>query len=182
MISPNLPNLSEVEKLIQQEHNLHPRAELIDYYKLYFQAICGPGHLIENEESAALFLRKELSESRINNEPLFQDISFSGFDFCRVNLKLIRLKLIKEEVFLNLFIESALSSKNRLISQKEWLEIEELIKGIQVIKTGYEKQKQSLNSQISFRQIRIPRHSKVFRITYRPHYRLIRKSLLEEWM
>jgi len=58
----------KINGLIKSEFELHPKAQLIDYYKLFFQGTFGPGHIISNKESAIKFLKNELDESPVFEE------------------------------------------------------------------------------------------------------------------
>ena len=64
----------KIRKLIKSEFELHPKAQLKDYYKLFFQGTFGPGHIISSRSSARKFLQNELEETSIFEERDYQNI------------------------------------------------------------------------------------------------------------
>ncbi|MBW6516520.1 MAG: hypothetical protein K0B81_07910 [Candidatus Cloacimonetes bacterium] len=170
----------EALDLIKIEYNLHPAAELIDYYKLFYQALYGPGHLITNESEAYSYLHEELLQFQGNQEPYVQDLSLSGNDFCRVNLQVILDKMISEIDYFDLFLQSARDQTSTDGYNKYWYEIEKLIKEIGVLGKVFEEQEKILKSCLDSAVVYSPRHSDIFRQNYNPHYRLIRKIFLTD--
>ncbi len=54
----------------------YPKIELQDVYKLLYQSIMGPGHILKNEEKAFLLLKDEFENNiSVYEELLFTDIS-----------------------------------------------------------------------------------------------------------
>ncbi|MBT4575288.1 MAG: hypothetical protein HOB92_02350, partial [Candidatus Cloacimonetes bacterium] len=94
----------EIIKLINSEFTLHPRAQLIDYYKLFFQGTFGPGHIISDKNSVIEFLKNELDKSTIFEEKDYQKISYIN-DFYRVNLNVINEGMISFDDFVDAFLK-----------------------------------------------------------------------------
>ncbi len=68
----------------------YPEAEATDLYKLVFQDLYGPGHLITDSASCAAYIQKEvdaMAESALF--PLFE-YTLCDSNFVRVNLKLVK--------------------------------------------------------------------------------------------
>lgn len=68
----------------------YPEAEATDLYKLVFQDLYGPGHLITDSASCARYIQKEvegMAESALF--PLFE-YTLCDSNFVRVNLKLVK--------------------------------------------------------------------------------------------
>jgi hypothetical protein len=168
-----------IEKLIREEHELHPVAELIDFYKLFFQASCGPGHLVENRDRASRFLHEELQETLDNHEPLVQDISLGENDYCRVDLKVIQNGLITEKEFFFAFIKSVPNKIEPAEFPELWPTIESKIKELNIFGPAFIMERKILSAVLGTRKVNHPRHSERFRREYNPHYRLIRKQFIK---
>ncbi len=162
----------KIKKLIGSEFELHPEAQLVDYYKLFFQGTFGPGHIIPNRTSAKKFLKNELDVSSIFEEQDFQDISYFN-NFYRVNLNIINKGIITFDDFLNAFLKSAKIENE--ISYKKWLiHWENIEHQILVMKLPIENvDAQSAELQKIIKNQQLVSHSDIYRTNYSPHYRLI---------
>ncbi len=162
----------KIKKLIKSEFELHPKAQLIDYYKLFFQGTFGPEHIISSKNSAKEFLENELEESTTFEEINYQDISYIN-ELYRVNINVINKGIISFDDFLNAFLVSA-KLKNE-ISDKEWLiaweNIEQQILLMKIPMGNIKKQSKELWKIIEDKQL--VSHSNIYRKNYSPHYRLI---------
>ena len=162
----------KIRKLIKSEFELHPKAQLIDYYKLFFQGTFGPGHIISSRSSARKFLENELEESSVFEEIDYQNISYIN-EFYRVNLNVINKGMISFDDFVDAFLKSAKIEKE--ISHKGWLvdweNIEQQILLMKIPIENIEKQSTELWEIITNEQL--ISHSNIYRSAYSPHYRLI---------
>lgn len=162
----------KIKKLIKSEFELHSKAQLIDYYKLFFQGTFGPEHIISSRSSARKFLESELEETSIFEERDYQNISYIN-EFYRVNINVINKEIISFDDFLDAFIKSAKLENE--ISNKEWLEewenIEQQILLMKIPMENIKKQSKELWKIIEDKQL--VSHSNIYRKTYSPHYRLI---------
>jgi hypothetical protein len=170
--------LRAVKTLAWREFVLYPKANLIDYYKLFYQGTFGPGHLIKDRESAFENLVAEAKGSSFTELPFLQDISFIN-PYCRVSLEILEKKLIEPEVFIDLLIESC-NVRNTLSPiewNEAWLDIENILFQIlpKLNEPGIVK---LIHDNLYGDKIPLFRHSELFRETYHPHYRLINKDLL----
>jgi len=168
----NMKEVDKITELIKSEFELHPKAQLIDYYKLFFQGNFGPGHIISNKSSAREFLEIELEESTTFEEIDYQDISYIN-EFYRVNLNVINKGIIPFDDFLDAFLMSA-KLKNE-ISHKEWLvDWENIEQQVIIMKIPIENiEKQSPELWKIMKDKQLVSHSNIYRKTYSPHYRLI---------
>ena len=161
----------KINRLIKSELELHPKAQLIDYYKLFFQGTFGPGHIISNESSARKFLKNELEESTTFEIIDYQDIGYIN-EFYRVNLNAINKGIISFDDFLDAFLKSAKIENE--ISYKEWLmdweNIEQQIIIMKIPIENIEKQSKELWRIIENKEL--ISHSDIYRTAYSPHYRL----------
>ena len=161
-----------IKKLIKSEFELHPKAQLKDYYKLFFQGTFGPGHIISNKTSARKFLKNELEESSIFEVIDYQNISYINKIY-RVNLNIINKGIITFDDFLSAFLKSA-NIENE-ISYKKWLiHWKNIEHQIFMMKLPIENiEKQSAELQEIIRKKQLVSHSDIYHTNYSPHYRLI---------
>ena len=69
----------------------YPAAEATDLYKLVFQDLYGPGHLIADSASCAAYIEREVQQCR-DGEPAFPLYEYTLCDsnYVRVNLYLVK--------------------------------------------------------------------------------------------
>jgi hypothetical protein len=163
---------TDILNIAEEEHKHHPKAILRDYYKLFFQACWGQGHFISDNSAARTYIEQELIIVEKPYLPLIQDISH-GKGLYRVSLCAISEGLISIEEYLSLF----LAKKHIEIAWTDWTlswhEIliilihtyPELNDAVELNFCLYAIEKQALIS-----------HSEYFRLTYRPHYRVMQLS------
>ena len=167
-----MKEIDKITELIKSEFELHPKAQLLDYYKLFFQGTFGPGHIISNKSSARKHLQKELEKSSIFEEHDYQNISYIHESY-RVNLNIINDGKISFDDFLDAFLKSAKVEIE--ISDKEWIEewknIEKQILMMKIPIENIEEQSTKLWKIIENKQL--VSHSSIYRTAYSPHYRLI---------
>ena len=163
-------NKKNINNLIVSEHKLHPKAELVDYYKLFFQGTFGPEHIIRETGSALDFLKNELAQNETYGPELYQNISFLN-NFFRVNLKIVKDGSIALSDYFEGFLRSRELTKQ--ISWNEWLnewkKIKEIIYAKKII-PDFSLQEKFL--QIKIEQQEPVSHSNSYKIKYHPHYRL----------
>ena len=167
----------KIKRLIKSEFKLHPEAQLIDYYKLFFQDAFGPEHIITDRVLVRNFLQNELDKAYIFEESDYQNISYIN-EFYRVNLNVINKGMISFNDFLDIFLKSA-ELKNKM-SHNEWMEswknIEQQILIMEIPLENIEQQAAELWKIIESKQL--VRHSDIYRTAYSPHYRLINAEQL----
>jgi len=167
----NMNKVDRITELIISEFHLHPKAQLIDYYKLFFQGTFGAGHFIKDRSAAGEFLRTELETSTEFEEIEYQDISYVN-NIYRVNINLINKGIIPFEDFLEAFLKSA--EIENTISKDEWIvywrNIEQQILKSKIPIENFDLQSAELWKIIVSTQI--VSHSKIYHTVYSPHYRL----------
>ncbi len=159
-------------KLIDTELKLYPKAQAVDFYKLFYQAVFGPAHILKNKQKAYEFFLKEIEYSAENKQ--IQDISFMQNDFIRVGLGLVN----DRERFFEIFLKSA-EIKN-VISFEEWLEIWKEVKislkryNIENLDSDLKQIDKAVTSGKT-----VFSHSDIYKRLYNPHYRVVSKKLWE---
>lgn len=163
---------ADIISIAQTERQYHPQANLIDYYKLFYQAFFGQGHFIGNEAQAKRHLDTELSRMTTSYQPLLQDIS-NGYGLYRVSLDAVKLGLMSEDELLLLY----LNSKFIRTDWKQWSEIWSSI--VNLLLDSYpvlDNEKERCQCSEIIKNKAIISHSECFRLTYSPHYRVMQLS------
>ena len=150
---------------------MHPFARLQDYYKLFYQAVFGPAHILSDKNSAYQYLKTEIALSKSKE---IQSIALDDNDFIRVGLGLI------EDVnkFFEVLWESAKKAKK--ISNTEWFNLWNKI-ATEIEKTDIKNFKEDskkikeflLDGKFIFH------HSEIYKEKYHPHYRVVSRKLWE---
>lgn len=177
--NPSL-SIEDLESVVQTELQLHPLLEPIDIYKIVFQALCGPSHIIQDIVQVTKSISDELSAQSHPYLPLCQDIG-NGKGYARISLNcLLNSKNSNNsEELADTLARWMLAScdpidygdfnirnhwlKNRTVYRK-WLpatdELWEIVDA------------HAMNGTL-------PSHSDTFRNAYHPHYRLVRLDLTD---
>ena len=131
----------------------YPATESQDLYKLVFQDLYGPGHLLTDSMAAVRYISKEVAEmkdsypedfSNVNDGPFpLYEYTLCDSNFVRVNLILVKRGVIPLE---------------RLVSA--------LLRSTEGLPTPNPKFVMS--------------HSAAFKAAYDPHYRIIRRDIFEK--
>jgi len=165
-------NENDILEIAEEEHQHHPRALLRDYYKLFFQAGWGQGHFISDSLAAKTYIEQELILIEQPYLPLIQDISH-GKGLYRISLSAISQGLISQEAYLSLFLVNKLTEISWSDWALSWNEISEML--IQTYPELDNSDELEFCCQAIKKQAIIS-HSEYFRLTYRPHYRVMQLS------
>ncbi len=169
-----------IQKAILEELQLHPRAQLVDIYKFFFQGVFGPGHIISDQKSALKYLQNEFQSSTEFDSVLWQQVGYK-IRYYRISLKLVKEGTIPEEKYFNAFIHSADTSKIPSIKEwwKEWNFILSVIDEMKLVIPNYEDDKSGLDKMLSEGKVLV-HHSDIYRKLYHPHYRIVDKENFEK--
>lgn len=92
---------------LMQYAQRYPAAEATDLYKLVFQDLYGPGHLITDSLAAVRYISKEVAEMKDTNTfPLYEYTLCNG-NFVRVNLILVKRGIISLPELVSAVLRSA---------------------------------------------------------------------------
>lgn len=169
-----------IQRAIQNELSLHPQATLMDLYKFSFQGAFGPGHLIDNRESALQAIQDELEKAVEFDAVEIQPVGYQGY-YYRINLELVKNGVITLQALGEAFIESARSSPMPSLEEwrKEWQTIIDVIARMQLELFDFTNNKRALETMMR-RGEAIIHHSETYCKLYHPHYRLVNKRLVEQ--
>lgn len=177
---PFSQKLNQIKASIQNEYSLHPEAQLRDYFKYFAQSAFGPGHLIKDLKSTRDNLLSELESSDSFDKVMLQKCDYY-YPYYRVNLQLIRDKIIDFDDYFNAFIESSacIIPISEYVFKEEWTYISNVLKYEDIIKCGLEEDSLLIESLLQHNRF-LCSHSNNYREKYKPHYRLIHKLFLPE--
>ena len=166
-----------VRSAIEMQLVTYPESTLQDIYKSFYQEHFGPGHIISDTASARRYLMRELSEMGETASPYFEPTGSHG-DYIRVYLSAVADSLITAEQHLDAFVRSANSWQEPTVSWMEkWEAIVSIIQANKMEVQGFETDLPLLTE--AARNSQAVHHSRRYNETYRPHYRIVERSIFE---
>ena len=102
-------------------------------------------------------------------------------DEVRVSIRTIKESVISEDLLLDAFIRSDNSSRRPSVDEwnERWHKMIGTIDGMQLNLPQYDKDRQFIDSVLSVGKYAIS-HSPEYREAYRPHYRIVERSIFEQ--
>jgi hypothetical protein len=160
-----------MDAIIHSELALHPAGTAQDWYKLFFQAVFGPGHAIASAQQASDFLQQELIKSA----------QFAPWDlqpigrYVRVNLQMCNTGAITAQELIDAFINSV---EPPPLDAPQWLELWlKIVTRIQHLHPAASEY--DFAETFCWAETRqMCSHSTQFRQAYHPHYRVVKQELL----
>ena len=170
-----------IEAAIARQVEMYPLTTLQDVYKSFYQECFGPGHIIEDEYSAAAYFHQETSLS--TEEPyggyLYEPTGAEG-DYYRVSLYAVKAGILPSEVLLSAFLRSArpVTPEGIMAWKKTWRKVSRIAAGFNL--PGYESDKKALDDILaSGSPDKAVHHSDAYNAAYDPHYRIVEKEIFE---
>jgi len=167
--------------LIQFHLNSHQNLTERDVYKLLFQGIMGPKHLLGNPESAKEYLRREWDSSApVKGEPLFEPVSTDGL-VLRVNIRPCKYHTGNYLVLWEALYQSAFRFNEDLaLFIKTWQDFYQLV---QENRLSFSTKKiAELDGQAKNKNYPAMHHSREYNRANKPAYRLLVREELEKMM
>ena len=159
-----------------------PEAQLQDVYKLCFQDIYGPGHIIKDSASCVQYIIREM-EQVDTADTRYPDYEYAGVEgnYVRVNIKVLKQGRFDLGRFVQLLMLSARQEKPMPIYdwRGQWQRLQTMLGTFQPRPHNFEADA-SLLQQMFDRGEYVFHHSTRFNQAYGPHYRLIRRDLFEQ--
>lgn len=186
LFSLSLPAAAEkdfetaVRAAVSRQMQTYPESTLKDLYKNFFQDKFGPGHIISDTTAAGNYLRRELASYTECTGDVAEPTGWEG-NFLRVNLSVIKDGQIPYPVFFDAFVRSVNGIRPVTVAewQKEWLQIEAIIRTMEPDLPGYEADRKEIEERLK-RGEYVGHHSKAFEAAYSPHYRIISRDIFEK--
>ena len=170
--------INKITNLINYEISLYPKAQLQDFYKLFFQDFFGPGHFIKDSASVKKYLDTELLEyTRKTPKQNTQNIACIN-NFLRVDICVVNENVSRED-FIDIFIKSSrIKLSHKITWQKQW----QIILGILLdMKPEFSTELELINRLAKESEFNSAiHHSEIYRKLYQPHYRLMSETLWQE--
>ena len=92
---------------LMQYAQRYPAAEATDLYKLVFQDLYGPGHLLTDSLAAVRYISKEVAEMKDTNPFPLYEYTLCDSNFVRVNLILVKRGILSLEQLVSAVLRSA---------------------------------------------------------------------------
>lgn len=172
----------KIKQFITNELSQYTESRLPDIYKSFFQEAFGPGHLIPDTTRAGAYLDRELKSNDWTDTIPFHPLGIYH-DYYRINLILVKNGTIPRDVMLLGMVKSATLARNPDIEswKKEWAEVLQLIKSIKPNLPTIDTDEKMIAETLSSGNV-VMHHSSHFEETYHPHYRIIHKSVFQDWL
>ena len=183
----------------------YPKSRLLDIYKSCFQDYMGAEHLVSDRERVKAYLDEELQTTTLDDlMPWYYEPCGVNGQYVRVSIRTIKENLITEDVLLDAFIRSAngrnsenypssledsrvVTDEGEANSEKRptveswrdrWRKIVDTIDQLELNLPNYQQDRAFIDSILSVGKYAIS-HSPEYREAYRPHYRIVEKSIFE---
>ncbi len=175
----------QIQRAIRAQMETYPLSTLKDLYKSFFQDAFGPGHLMAEGEAGLARMKNYLAsecEQAKDDANLCPDYELTGWHgrFYRVNLSLINDGKIPFDAFLAAFIKSA--EQFMLPDLEDWkMEWNMILAEIEKVAPGLEsfaEDKEAVEDLLANGEY-ASHHSDLYENAYKPHYRLIERSIFE---
>lgn len=158
--------------LIRREFMFYRQVELIDYYKLLFQAYYGPTHMQATETEIRAMIRAEISAIEAKHRIGHQDI---GVCKAFVRVSLAEIDPQDDEAIDNLTQAIIASKLPGGILWKDWMS--HWNEASTILKHLFPPMEMNQIWQEYILPEIIPSHSDSFKARNHPHYRIVRRDL-----
>ena len=167
--------MNDLAELIRYHHHLHPGLQPLDVYKLLYQGLFGPEHLLADPNAAKKYLEKEwLSVDADKKEELLEPVSLDE-SLVRVNLRPFKFRQLDINSLWTAFVNSAKMQRPEKIEiAKLWTKFEKFCQQENlefdynnVVKFGKEMENKNYPPA---------HHSLLYREKNWPAYRVVRKK------
>jgi hypothetical protein len=179
MVEP-LADTAAIRRAVVRQMQRYPESRLADIYKNFFQDYFGPGHLLKDTAAAERYLQQELA---LCGECTGEWAEATGAEgrFYRIDLCAVKENRITAADLLRAFIESA----NRTVPPPPeawiaiWNQITRILDAMSLAIPDYDADKAALQAMLQSGHYAV-HHSDAYNRCYRPHYRILRKEIMEQ--
>lgn len=168
-----------VRKAVRSQMANYPESHLADLYKSFFQDRFGPGHIINDRESARKYIVSEFENADTLVLPYLEPCGWEH-NYIRVSLSAIRDGIITVDALTDALVQSADPVREEdLESWKgEWKEILSVISEECPDLPDFDSEKQRIDSLLASGQYAF-HHSATYEKLYHPHYRILKRDLAD---
>ena len=171
----------DIQGFVTKQMQTYPKSRLLDIYKSCFQDYMGAEHLVSDRQRVKAYLDEELQTTSLDDlMPWYYEACGVNGQYVRVSIRAIKENLITEDVLLDAFIRSANSDKRPTVEfwRDRWHKIVGTIDQMELNLPNYQLDRAFIDSILSVGKYAIS-HSPEYREAYRPHYRIVEKSIFE---
>ena len=171
----------DIQGFVSKQMQVYPKSRLLDIYKSCFQDYMGAEHLVSDRERVKAYLDEELQTTSLDDlMPWYSEPCGVNGQYIRVSIRAIKENLIAEDMLLDAFIRSANSEKRPTVEswRDRWRKIVDTIDQLELNLPNYQQDRAFIDSILSVGKYAIS-HSPEYREAYRPHYRIVEKSIFE---
>ena len=171
-----------VEAFVNGLLEQYPKARLLDIYKSCFQDYMGAEHLVSDTASVRAYLERELEQTSVEDlMPWYCEPCGVNGNYVRVSLRCVIEGKITAQQLLEVFIASANNSERPTVENwaAQWQEIITTIDRMGLALPCYDQDKRFIEEVLDNGQYAIS-HSPEYREAYAPHYRIVKRDILEK--
>ena len=171
----------DIEGFVNRQLEIYPKSRLLDIYKSSFQDYMGAEHLISDRQRVKAYLDEELQTTSLDDlMPWYYEPCGIDNLYVRVSIRAIKENLVSEDMLLDAFIRSANIDKRPTVEswRDRWHKIIGTIDRMNLNLLNYQQDRKFIDSVLSVGRYAIS-HSQEYREAYRPHYRIVEKSIFE---
>jgi len=170
-------NQKKMTELIYYHLELYPAMEFDDVYKLLYQSVMGPAHILQNKQLAYSYLKREFESHDENYEKkLYVDISLDH-DLVRLNIPLFRKQGSLDALF-DMMLETQIKARpDKARLKRYWVELGLLIKDKKFVQFTPNQWNQ-LNKILLENDFPHLSHSVTYKNLYKPSYRIVLRGLV----
>ena len=171
----------DIQGFVTKQMQTYPKSRLLDIYKSCFQDYMGAEHLVSDRQRVKAYLDEELQTTSLDDlMPWYYEPCGVNGQYVRVSIRAIKENLITEDMLLDAFIRSANSDKRPTVEswRDRWHMIIGIIDQMELNLVNYHQDLAFIDSILSVDKYAIS-HSPEYREAYRPHYRIVEKSIFE---
>ncbi len=159
----------------------YPEATLQDIYKTMFQDRFGPAHLLSERSVVRDYIAKEVEQAEGKCLKYYDACGWRG-DYIRVDLRVVRDEVMSIDELTDRFMRSAecgpkIDSAALEAWQREWTTINTVCRDLLVEIDGYQQDSTNIAKLIASGRY-VLHHSCRYNEAYKPHYRIVHKSLM----
>jgi len=172
-------NPDVIHRIVNLELQLHPHAEPIDIYKLLYQALFGPSHIVRDYARLCLNINSELWQMEHTYQPLIQDLE----TYSRISLSHFRpgMELDKRQQAIECLAQWVLDSCTTYENESmAFLECWNLHLPYFKESLAADNAKWDYAGSLATKA-QIPSHSKLYHAKHHPHYRLVSMKLTHHY-
>lgn len=171
----------DIQGFVTKQLQTYPKSRLLDIYKSCFQDYMGAEHLVSDRQRVKAYFDEELQTTSLDSlMPWYYEPCGVNGQYVRVSIRAIKENLITEDTLLDAFIRSANSEKRPTVEswRDKWHKIIGTIDQMELNLPNYQQDREFIDSILSVGKYAIS-HSPEYREAYRPHYRIVEKSIFE---